>query len=553
MDQSSKHSAQYGAIHELVAASLDGRLCTENMAKLESLLSESPEVRRIYFDYLAETAILRTWASRPIHEPSVSVDESVIRELLEEAEEAERLAAEEQVKKQAARNIQVEQSRRETQEIARRKAGRRPEAIVIPRNVAYLGAAAIATSVLWIAFTISRPGDADLASSNLPLAATLNDLPLVATLTGSTDAELVALPKGATAERGLSVSMIAGTRLISGSYELTRGVVGIDFDGGVSTLVEAPATIELTSTDQIRLTRGRLVGLVPPVAIGFTVETPTATIVDLGTEFGISIAKGQAADISVFDGEVDVVAGRSTDQQAPQQRRLTVGTSIRVDVKGKFVPAETSENLYLRALPTERELEQKIAYERWLNYSTKLAADPDVVAYYTFNNQEPSDKLLQNSAGDATSSHGDIQGAKWSEGRWPQKQGLRFASSDAKDDSDIIVRLDFPDSFDELTLAAWVNIDRLLGGRNTLLVTETYGQSGQVHWQISSDGRMHLGIAETGNRIDDFNADAAVPFTGLKKWPPAWPGPETGTRLIDSKAPATLFTRDHDRKDVFVR
>src|SRR5208337_2732796 len=39
---------------------------------------------------------------------------------------------------------------------------------------------------------------------------------------------------------------------------------------------------------------------------GFTVDTPTAVLKDLGTEFGVNVKDAQTADVQVFNGMVDV-------------------------------------------------------------------------------------------------------------------------------------------------------------------------------------------------------------------------------------------------------
>jgi hypothetical protein len=50
---------------------------------------------------------------------------------------------------------------------------------------------------------------------------------------------------------------------------------------------------------------GRLTADVPPPAVGFVVETPTAVLTDRGTAFGVSV--GEAAGVQVFSGQVDAV------------------------------------------------------------------------------------------------------------------------------------------------------------------------------------------------------------------------------------------------------
>jgi hypothetical protein len=68
---------------------------------------------------------------------------------------------------------------------------------------------------------------------------------------------------------------------------------------------------------------GRLTAKVPSQAIGFVVDTPTAKLKDLGTEFGVNVRDGQT-DVQVFNGIVDVQHHGSA-----QTERLLTGRSRR--------------------------------------------------------------------------------------------------------------------------------------------------------------------------------------------------------------------------------
>lgn len=88
-------------------------------------------------------------------------------------------------------------------------------------------------------------------------------------------------------------------RLFAGSVELT-------FDDGAVVTVDGPIEFRPLSTGQLELRRGRLLASVPQKAIGFTVSTPTARIVDLGTEFEVAVNEAGESDVEVLKGEVEV-------------------------------------------------------------------------------------------------------------------------------------------------------------------------------------------------------------------------------------------------------
>lgn len=104
-----------------------------------------------------------------------------------------------------------------------------------------------------------------------------------------------------------------GESLKRGRVSLTHGYSEITMNNGVTLVLEAPVEIQIESQDLIRLVRGKLVAKVPEVAIGFTVLTPTSEIVDLGTEFAMSVDTNGASEVHVLDGEVKARALKGKD------------------------------------------------------------------------------------------------------------------------------------------------------------------------------------------------------------------------------------------------
>ncbi|MEM7601501.1 MAG: LamG-like jellyroll fold domain-containing protein [Verrucomicrobiota bacterium] len=92
----------------------------------------------------------------------------------------------------------------------------------------------------------------------------------------------------------------------TGSYEAKRGIASFRFHNGVEVVVEAPAEFQIESDLRMSLSQGRLSATVPPEGVGFTVETPSAEVVDFGTEFAVEVAGDRSSEVHVFDGAVDV-------------------------------------------------------------------------------------------------------------------------------------------------------------------------------------------------------------------------------------------------------
>lgn len=125
----------------------------------------------------------------------------------------------------------------------------------------------------------------------------------VARVTGLIDCQW---PDGA---RGLQF----GDYLTEGEeVTIDSGVVQLTLDTGTRVLVEGPASFIATSRSETELSLGRIAASVPRAGRGYTVLTPTAEIVDLGTEFGVHVDRSGASKVYVFDG--DVVARKREEE-----------------------------------------------------------------------------------------------------------------------------------------------------------------------------------------------------------------------------------------------
>ncbi|QQL45857.1 LamG-like jellyroll fold domain-containing protein [Sulfuriroseicoccus oceanibius] len=91
----------------------------------------------------------------------------------------------------------------------------------------------------------------------------------------------------------------AGTRMT-----ISQGVVELQFDSGVRSVVQAPADLTLVEEGLVRLDEGVAWFHVPEEAVGFEVVAREVTVVDLGTEFGVVTGGGVPDEVHVFKGRV---------------------------------------------------------------------------------------------------------------------------------------------------------------------------------------------------------------------------------------------------------
>lgn len=117
-----------------------------------------------------------------------------------------------------------------------------------------------------------------------------------------------------------------GSRISAGTFELVEGLATLQFDSGAEVVLEAPATLEIIDSMNCRLMRGTVVADVPPQAIGFTVDTKDAKIVDLGTRFGVSADEDGKYLVHVIEGLVEVAhKGEDTIKKVTPERLLDRG------------------------------------------------------------------------------------------------------------------------------------------------------------------------------------------------------------------------------------
>lgn len=82
------------------------------------------------------------------------------------------------------------------------------------------------------------------------------------------------------------------------------GLLELGFASEATVLVEGPAEIEIKSASQLRLLKGRVAVKMPKGLSGFEVLTQQGRILDLGTEFGVSVDSEGKVDVKVFEGKV---------------------------------------------------------------------------------------------------------------------------------------------------------------------------------------------------------------------------------------------------------
>jgi hypothetical protein len=273
-----------------------------------------------------------------------------------------------------------------------------------------------------------------------------------------------------------SAGLPPGLRLRGEARRIAAGTVKLRTRRGAELVIEAPAAFRFESPQRLHLETGRLSAEVPPPATGFTVITPDGDAVDLGTRFGIDVTGQGRSEIHVFEGEV---VARLAGASAPLSLRGGEAFSMRGrEGDGRelrdaaFIGGEE-----MSALRAALEAGQE---SRAAAANAALRRDPALIALLTFEDPEAASGVFR-----------EVQG------RWPGSRATEFAEAG----DHLVLDAGGGREWPQLTLAAWVRLDRLGAPYQSLLHTDGWSEDnpGQVHWMISGDATMRLALR--GNKL----------------------------------------------------
>jgi hypothetical protein len=340
--------------------------------------------------------------------------------------------------------------------------------------VAYLVATVIYGIGLLIgSFTyVSHP--TPIARDSAPLVSPLSPLPspisphssVVGQITGMVDCKLAGTER---VSREVSLNF---------SYQLVSGLMEITYNSGAKVILQGPVTYKVDSADGGYLSLGKLTARVEKKAEGggrkaessslstihyplstassplFSVRTPTAVFIDLGTEFGVEVSKSGTSEVCVLKG---TVRGEflDADGHVLQTVELKEGEGRRYEQasgRATVIAVDRASFAKMQILGPEGD-----RCQRWLDYSHRLRKDPSLVAYYTFESMEGDGSVLPNVSTAGRAMDGTIKGARWTVGRFPGKMALSFHGYGTTDR----VELPEPERFNftkAFSVAVWFQI-----------------------------------------------------------------------------------------------
>lgn len=283
----------------------------------------------------------------------------------------------------------------------------------------------------------------------------------------------------------------AGDLISNGLNHLKSGVIQLELFSGVQITMEGEALFTIDSPMHLTMNRGKANVFVPEPAKGFTVETSSGKVVDLGTEFAIDVSK-QQADVRVIDGEVEI---RPLDRP---QERLTTGQTFRLqqdEAHAMNAPLDfdvTNGQNY--SVKQGERLQSRLSEH--LEARQKQLEDARLVAFYQLAPSSGERREITNLAfapraeSDAffNASNGAIVAANPSVDRWGRPgQALDFGPLGSR------IRVRTNGTLSGITLNCWVRINSLDRWYNSLFLTDGH-EKREPHWQIMNDGRIFFSV-----------------------------------------------------------
>ena len=284
------------------------------------------------------------------------------------------------------------------------------------------------------------------------------------------DPEFVEVVESGYARIKLTANVVwNGTDYEQGNYlqgqivKFDQGLINLEFENGVETVIEGPAEFKIIDEMKMVVKAGKIKANVPKSGHGFTIETDNVDIVDLGTVFGVEVIDGKV-DVQVIDGLVKL------QENKKDIREITAGRAVSIDNKKEiqkltYTPDRFKGVNELRRI--KRELARN-AYRRWKAFVETNEDNLDLLAYYSFFNDEKWGRKLPNKkAGAAEESYGL--------GKFIARKPGRFSlpgSAFLFDQLNSKVDINLPETMTEMTMMCWVNIESTDNHYNTLLESQ---------------------------------------------------------------------------------
>jgi hypothetical protein len=476
-------------INSLILAAERGDLTDAEMERLDRLVRECPQARRVYAQYMVETVDLCSWAACP--DPTDIVPDAPILPS----------AAPAQLGSIAGAPVQIESHHG-------------PLAGAFFGTVhffsetgplSYLVATLVMLVLGAVAWNWKLPDRVEIVrDAGLPVLrqpSTGPDMTFIGRITGMVDCQW-ADPKTETIE-GAYVPL-------GRKYALASGLMEITYDTGAKVILQGPVTYEVESSSGGYLSLGKLTAKLEKkseirgqrsVPVNqkseirnpkFAVRTPTSLITDLGTEFAVEVAKDGSNETHVFVGSVRLEPLGA----AQRARTLSSGQTAHVHADSKTITmrnaADVDTRRFIRVMPASEYAWRGDAY-------AKFVSGLNPVAYYCMEPSQDgaSDALIPDSA--TAGHHGALHAGRPTHQRYGRGLLGNALWLGGPGSDDFVVVDNYPKTqTNQLTVSAWV-----------YAVSRPIWASIAKNWGKRNHGQFFLGLTADDGDLSVYVEDAA--------------------------------------------
>jgi len=285
------------------------------------------------------------------------------------------------------------------------------------------------------------------------------------------------------------------------ALRLKSGLVRLVFSSGAEVLLQGPVSFTAETAESGRLRVGRLVARAETdLAQGFTIRTPTAQIVDLGTEFGVTVDEQGQTETHVFAGHV-LAQAIGVKRASSEPVRLKAGQAARVETQHIAIrPLAATPEMFVRHVPPRR-------LTPVVHFAMEEPKGPLTSQQGGHKAQEgPGGGFLYRQPGVPPGTYGAItigpEGTGFS-------AGLNKATAQWNLDAAGTARLNLANNF---TVMTWLYLPTVPSG-----IVKVVGLSATdptAGWSLGvREASAGTGIHFCGNGIGDFYSGSSIPWT----------------------------------------
>ena len=418
----------------LITAAVEGTIRPEEFARLKEILQKEPAAIERYAEYMVILTHLRTFQTADEHD--IPEDSGLNMELWQALAYSEKTAETIELPK-------LTESKADSEKADRSRPAPRTSKMSVYALILSSAALIFLLAYAYLFTGVSRP--------------------IAAHLTKTVDARW----------QETSSALNWGSDLRVGELHLRSGCAELLFEGGTVLVIEGPSHLVLESGSQIFLQEGKVVAkMAASSPDGFVVRSPAASVVDYGTEFGVSVLPTGMTETYVYEGLVEI-RDSSNPLRFRQRRLLNAGQGVQADTARRIMDKKIDPFSFVRSeeMDVRFQAQNDTGYYRWKSYSYTLRRDPFLMVYCPFEKDLEKPDVLLNAVSERSGVPDGLLGdgfaakPQWVKGRWPQKTALAFDRARRQG-----IRIPYHPAFcisNGITVAVWVNLSphpEALGG-----------------------------------------------------------------------------------------